>query len=511
MFCKVMSGALLGMECYLVTVEVDISNGLPCMELVGFLSSEVREAKERVKVAMHNCGISFPGKRITVNLSPANVRKAGSSFDLPIAVGILGAMGRVKEIWQNHVLYLGELGLDGSIRRVNGILPIVLEAKEKGMKLCVIPKENEKEGRLVEGIGILGVRHLKEVIRVVEEETASFTEYERNGEGRKEERNEKPETDFLEVKGQEIVKRAVMVATAGFHHLLMMGVPGVGKTMIAKRIPGILPPLSMEECLEVSKVYSISGALKEGQLIDRPPYVSPHHSITMQALAGGGKVPVPGALSLAHKGVLFLDEMTEFKRATLDSMRQPLEEKKVQIARNAGTFTYPADFMLVGAMNLCPCGYYPDMGKCSCSQYERRRYLSRVSGPLLDRMDVCVAVEPPDIGEIVEGKREKGMSTARMADQVKRAREIQKIRYKEEQMLFNSQLKGKQFHKYCRLEEKVEKLLQEMFEKRQLSPRAYYRVLKVSRTIADLEESHSIKEEHVVEALSYSTPLDMFR
>lgn len=517
MFCKVISGALRGLDCYPVAVEVDVSSGLPCMELVGFLSSEVREAKERVRVAMKNCNVPLPAKRVTINLSPANIKKAGSSFDLPIAIGILGDMKKIEEIWLKEVLFLGELGLDGSIKGVKGVLPIVLDAKKRGIKACVIPKENEKEGRLVQGIEILGVSHLEQVIKLIEtpgipyyinSDCTGKIQYHIEQTKQNEEKQKETELDFSQVAGQEVVKRAALVAAAGFHHFLMLGVPGAGKTMIAKRIPGILPKLSMEECLEVSKIYSISGMLTEGKLMDRSPFINPHHSMTMQALTGGGNIPIPGALSLAHKGVLFLDEMTEFKRATLDSMRQPLEEKKIRIARNSGTYEYPADFMLVGAMNLCPCGYFPDLSRCRCTPYERKRYIGRVSGPLIDRMDICVSVEPLPIKELTKKERKNSLTSGEMAELVKAARQIQKERYLDTGVLYNSHLNNQMIKKYCVLDKHTEILLEDIFKKRNLSARAYHRILKLARTIADLDQSGQIKEEHIIEALSYTTALE---
>lgn len=526
MFCKVISGALRGLECYPVAVEVDVSAGLPCMELVGFLSSEVREAKERVRVAMQNCNVPIPAKRVTINLSPANIKKAGSSFDLPIAVGILSDMKNVEAIWLEQVLFLGELGLDGSVKGVKGVLPIVLDAKKRGIKACVLPKENEKEGKLVQGIEILGVSHFTEILKLVEKaEIPSYVKesciinsqnkIEDNKKNEKKDQSEQKQKetdlDFSQVAGQEVAKRAALVAAAGFHHFLMLGVPGAGKTMIAKRIPGILPKLSMDECLEVSKIYSISGMLTEGRLMDKPPFINPHHSMTMQALTGGGNIPVPGALSQAHKGVLFLDEMTEFKRATLDSMRQPLEEKKIQIARTSGTYEYPADFMLIGAMNLCPCGYFPDLSKCRCTPYERKRYIGKVSGPLIDRMDICVSVEPLPIGELTKKERKNGLTSKQMADIVKEARQIQKERYLGTEILYNSHLNNQMIKKYCHLDKHTEMLLEEIFKKRKLSARAYYRILKLARTIADIDCFGQIKEEHVIEALSYTTALEEWK
>ena len=506
MFCKVMAGGIHGIDSFLAEVEVDAGRGLPGLEMVGLLSSEVREARERVRVALKNSEFQIPPQRITVNISPADIRKEGAAYDLPIALGILIAMEQMEESALKDTLVIGELGLDGEVKAVKGILPIMMMAKEQGIKRCILPKENAMEGAVIQGIKIVGVSNLTETVGylMMEEEKANQflppTILNPLSLFQQEEKEKYP--DFADIRGQEMVKRAAVIGAAGFHHLLITGIPGAGKTMIAKRIPSIMPPLSMEESLEVSKIYSVSGLLEKGNpLITRRPFLHPHHTISRQALAGGGRIPRPGVLSLSHRGVLFLDELPEFGRDNIEVLRQPLEDKEVQIARNYGKVTYPADIMLVAAMNPCPCGFYPDRSRCHCSEGEIKRYRSRISGPIYDRIDICVEAKAVELKDLQSQR--KGESSSQLKAKVMKARKIQEKRYQNSPYFFNSDLETKDIMKYCKLRENEEAFMQEIFHSLKLSARAYHRMLKVARTIADLDQAEDIEKEHLAEAVCY--------
>lgn len=515
LFSTITSGTIYGIKSCLIQVEVDVSQGMPCFQIVGLPGSEVREARERVKVALKNVGIMLPPICINVNLSPADIPKSGTMFDLPVAVGIMTAMAKLPREAVSGTLLIGELGLSGELKPVKGVLPIVRAAADRGIGRCILPVDNAWEGKLVEGVESIGVSDLKEAIAILTgvkaEEYASASKGDRpqtginqirDGVFRHNSTTDKHREDFADMSGQEGLKRAAEVAAAGFHNLLIVGAPGSGKTMLARRIPAILPPMSREESLEVSSIYSISGLLRTaGSLQTERPFLNPHHTVTGQALVGGGRVPVPGIISLAHRGVLFLDELPEFKRETLDILRQPLEDRQVQIARNSGTYVYPADFMLVGAMNPCPCGYYPDLSRCRCTPYEVRRYLRRVSGPILDRMDICVEAHPVKFGELAGQKRT--MNSAQIRDRVIRARKLQSERFADTGIRFNSDMKAADVEKYCLLGDKEKLFMEKMFAAMQLSARGYHRIIKVARTVADLENSGRIREEHLAEAICY--------
>lgn len=502
MYSTVISGGIRGIYSYLVQVEVDMSQGLPGFEMVGYLGSEVKEARERVRVAMKNAGYVMPAGKITVNISPADIPKEGTAYDLPVAAGVLSSMGIVPAEALIRLLMIGELGLNGELRPVRGVLPIVRKAREAGFTSCIVPKGNENEGAVVEGISVYGLSHLGEAVEFLQRYreppcAPACVDFEKIFSGQREK-----ELDFADIQGQEAVRRAAEIAAAGFHNLLMIGPPGSGKTMIAKRIPSILPPMSMEESLEVSTIYSVAGLLKQEQsLVCRRPFLNPHHTISEHALAGGGRVPRPGVLSLAHRGVLFLDELTEFKRTTLEILRQPMEDKEVQIARSSGTFTYPASCLVVGAMNPCPCGYYPDRNQCSCSPREVDRYLHKISGPVLDRMDIVTETKKVDIAKLsdVEG----GESSARIAERIMRARDMQERRFAGTGLTFNADMGPAQVRKYCPLGMEEQQMMGQLFSAMNLSARAYHKIIKVARTIADLEGSGEIRRHHLAEAACY--------
>lgn len=513
MYSEIKSGAILGIQAYMVSVEVDIAPGLPTFNMVGSLSGEVRESKERVCVALKNAGLSMPAAHITVNLSPADCRKEGTAFDLPIAVGILQAMGFFSETATKDVLFLGELGLNGEVKKVKGVLPIVQRAAWCGIRECIVPKANALEGAVIPGIVVRGAEHISEVLEHLKNPTA--------GEGsaleivhmdvqkllETEGGELEPETDFAQVIGQEPAKRAAEIAAAGFHNLLMTGPPGAGKSMIAKCIPGILPPLTLEESLEATSVVSVAGLIPEGQgLITKRPFQSPHHTISQAALTGGSNVPRPGVISLAHRGVLFLDELPEFPRSALDSLRQPLEERQVQVVRMGGNVIYPADFMLVCAMNPCPCGYYPDKNRCHCTQNQAKRYMGKVSGPLLERIDVCVELQPVKISSLHSGGKSESSYVIR--NRVLEARKRQKQRFLGTDYRFNSDIKSADVEVFCPLGKEERKCMEQVYQKLDLSARTYHRILKVARTIADLAGEKEITTKHLLEAACLRPAVD---
>ncbi len=508
MFSTISSMALWGITSLPVQVEVDASTGLPCFEMVGMAGSEVKEARERVRVALRNIGCPMPPMRVTVNLSPADVRKEGTAFDVPVAVGILAALGLFDPAKTEGMLFLGELGLNGEIKPIPGVLPQVKRARQEGSRGVILPSQNAREAALVEGIRIHPVSHLLELLNALagEEHLPEYTP-----EGEEEEGQERdPQPDFSEVVGQENAKYAAQIAAAGFHHLLMVGPPGGGKTMIARRMPSILPPLSTEEKLEVTAVHSVAGKLTDGnRLMDARPFCAPHHTITPQALVGGGLHPKPGYVSLSHKGVLFLDELAEFKRSTLDVMRQPLETHEARIVRTGGQVTYPADFLLVAATNLCPCGFYPDLNRCSCSPGEIHRYKGRISGPLLNRIDLVTQVDPVSPEQMVSGEgsgmgaKTGRISSGSMREKVLMARERQLYRFRGESISFNAQMEHREIERYCVLGKKEQALMLKAYDRLHLTARSYHRLLKVARTIADLEDQEEIREEDIQRAFLY--------
>ena len=506
-YSTVLSAALEGLEVMPVRVEADISNGLPMLHMVGYLSSEVKEASERVRTAIHNSGIELPARKMIVNLAPATVRKRGASFDLPIALALLASLGDIRGAYLENVMIAGELGLDGSVQKISGVLPVVLKAREMGCHTCIIPKENALEGALVSEIKIVGVQHLKEVCQYLKEEKQSVRE------------SAEPENcvdmqpgndrilnllDYCDIRGQAAVKRAAEVAVAGGHNLLLIGPPGSSKSMIASRIPSILPPLSLEESIEITKIYSVLGMLDENHpLIAERPFRSVHHTITKAALIGGGNYPLPGEISMAHGGVLFLDELTEFQKSVLEVLRQPLEEHKIRLSRSHGNYCFPANFMLTAAMNPCPCGNYPDLSRCNCTSGQIGHYLSKISQPFLDRMDICIEAPRMEYEMLSSRRKEEGSSEIRK--RVCQARKVQKLRYRETPGVLNATLNPREIEKYCHLGDSEEKLMRQAFQTLGLTARTYHKVLKVARTIADMEDSKEIREPHLKEALGYRT------
>lgn len=472
--------------------------------MVGLLSSEVREAKERVRTALKNMEQPLPYGRITVNLSPADTKKEGAAFDLAIAVALLVNMRVIKSDRIKDFMILGELGLNGDVKKVKGVLPIIIMAKQKGFQWCMIPFENMAEGSIIDGIKVVAVKNLREAVDYLNG-AREIPICDSNTKNRVENNIEHFDAtvDFLDIHGHSMVKRAVTVAVAGRHNLLMIGPPGVGKSMIASRIPGIMPDMSNEEILEISSIHSICGTLKDKGLIRQRPFQAPHHSVTLAALVGGGAYPKPGELTKAHGGVLFLDELPEFQMKVLDALRQPLEEKMVRIVRNAGEYEFPADCLFVAAMNPCRCGFYPDRNKCNCSINEVKNYLGKVSGPFIDRMDLCVDVPRQSFEEMEQGElKQKGKSSREIQENINRAAEIQLNRNNGK---FNSHMSVSDIKKFCELDSECNQFMHKAYQKFSFSMRSYYKIIKTARTIADLEETHDIRLSHLAEALGYRT------
>lgn len=503
MVCKVITSTVIGLDAYKIEVEVDLVNSLPSISIVGLPDVAVNEARERVRSAIKNSSFSFPQKKVVINLAPADIKKEGTNFDLPIAVGILIEEGIIQEEKTSDMGFLGELSLDGTLREVNGVLPLVIGLKNNGIKSVIVPEQNAKEASLCEDIEILSAKTLNDVVNHFIETPlptvkTDIQEYLKSGIA------ENYAYDFKDVKGQQKAKKALEIAAAGGHNMLMTGTPGSGKTLMAKCFASILPPLELSEALELTKIYSISGLLaKDNPLMKNRPFRAVHHTASANGIIGGGGNPKPGEITLAHRGVLFLDEIVEFPRNVLEVLRQPLEDGEVVISRAKHSIKYPADFMLLAAMNPCPCGFLGDKEKqCTCTDFQIKRYRSKLSGPLLDRIDIQIDVPRLTTEELLKTNTE-AESSEEIRKRVIKAREIQKERYKNTGILTNSQLTASMVKKYCQPDETSKEVLKMAIVKYQLSGRRYDRILKLSRTIADLDESEQIQAKHITQALQY--------
>ena len=494
MVCKINCATITGIDVQPVIVETDVCNGLPSFDMVGLLASDIKESRERVRTAIKNSGFMLPPKRITINFSPANIRKTGTYFDLPVAVSILMALGLVQCDVEDK-MFVGELSLNGDVVSVNGVLPIVLCAREQGIRQCFVPMDNLGECDFFDDIEVIGIDSLNQLIMVLSGQKIMNTYI-------PEDKRVQPAFpyDFKDIKGQVQARRGAEIAAAGRHNMLMVGPPGTGKSVIAKTMPSIMPDMLQSEQIEISRIQSIAGML-EGSLMEQRPFRSPHYTVTVSAMTGGGRNPKPGEITLAHGGILYLDEFPEFSRSVIETLRQPMEDGNIMVSRSGGTFTFPADFILLASMNPCRCGYYPDRNRCNCTERDVKKYLEKVSGPILDRMDLCIHMNPVAFYDLKDKNVQE--SSAGIKKRVEAAVKMQRERYHNTSIHFNGQLSGRDLAEYCPLGKEEHALMEQIYEKFELSVRGYEKIIKVARTISDLKGQENISTSDIAEAASF--------